>query len=281
MAATYLLFPLYQRLSESVAAAGLHDRWVFIIATWLGHTLTFYAMAIPFHLCDKYGWLQQYRRPRTKGNVPNEALERKSILAQVKGHFINQIPFLWVLHELVKPYPSSINSQLPPPLQMYLYYVFCMVWHEIGFYSFHRFFHAYPTMYKKIHKVHHEFVGTTVWATEYTHLVEQLLGSIGAHLQFSEHHTMIWVIWIMWRTQDSCEHHSGYSFKGTWLHRLGLTNSDRTEFHDWHHTHPSAGNFGTHLFADFALRTNDSYMLELERQRKAVASLPSGSIERT
>jgi sterol desaturase/sphingolipid hydroxylase (fatty acid hydroxylase superfamily) len=142
-----------------------------------------------------------------------------------------------------------------------------MIWHEVGFYSAHRFFHAFPTMYQAIHKVHHEFIGTTVWATEHTHTVELLLGGIGAHLQFSDHHTLCWIVWLIWRTQDSCEHHSGYTFRGTFLNKyLGLLNSERTEFHDYHHTHPHAGNFGTHLGLDFLLKTSDPWMGVLKQR---------------
>lgn len=126
----------------------------------------------------------------------------------------------------------------------------------------------FPSGYKYVHGMHHEFVGSTVWATEHAHWIEQVLGGIGAHMQFSQHPSLLWMVWLIWRTQDSAEHHSGYCFKGTLLHRLGLLNAERTEFHDWHHTHPHSGNFGTHLGLDFLMRTSDSWMIELQRRRE-------------
>lgn len=266
---TYLLWPLHLMLCDWVDHVGLADKWVMILGTVITHTFAFYAMAIPFHICDTYGLLQQYRLPhRTAANLPSPALNRRVIFGQLTGHFVFQIPFVYLTHEFVKPFLPG-RTPLPPPLAMWLCYAKLMILHEISFYSFHRMFHHFPAMYRLIHKVHHEFVGTTVWATEHTHTVEQLLGSIGAHMQFVDDGIVspMWFVWLMWRTQDSCEHHGGYDFRSTFLSRIGLLNAQRTAFHDYHHTHPSAGNFGTHLFLDFLMRTSDDYMLELKKQR--------------
>ncbi len=52
-----------------------------------------------------------------------------------------------------------------------------------------------------------------------------------------------WWVYLFWRLWRTYEVHCGYSFKDTWLSRIGLLHSYGAIYHDFHHTH-NAGNYG-------------------------------------
>ena len=48
-------------------------------------------------------------------------------------------------------------------------------------------------------------------------------------------HPLVFLVWLAWRLEETLEAHSGYCFAGSWLHKIGLTNSDQAAYHDHHH----------------------------------------------
>lgn len=88
------------------------------------------------------------------------------------------------------------------------------------------------------------------------------------------------LIWLMWRLEQTYEAHSGYCFRGSFLHRWGLTHSDSAAFHDAHHL-LNSGNFGDE-FTDHWFNTEDKwislgrhdgyveYCKKLKEQREAI-----------
>ena len=56
-------------------------------------------------------------------------------------------------------------------------------------------------------------------------------------------HPAVWLVWLAYRLCQTYEAHSGFCFYGSWLHSIGLTNSESAGFHDFHHT-GNRGNFG-------------------------------------
>ena len=70
----------------------------------------------------------------------------------------------------------------------------------------------------------------------------------------------VWFLWLAWRLEQTYEAHSGYCFYGTWLHSIGLTNSEAAAYHDYHHT-GNRGNFGA-SYLDWMHGTMDSWLAE-------------------
>ena len=71
-------------------------------------------------------------------------------------------------------------------------------------------------------------------------------------------HPLAFLVWFAWRLEQTYEAHSGYSFYGTWLHKIGLTNADSAAFHDFHHTE-NKGSFGCE-FTDHMFGTMDRWL---------------------
>ena len=77
------------------------------------------------------------------------------------------------------------------------------------------------------------------------------------------------IVTILWKMQESCETHSGYSFRNTWLSKLGFLNAYRTEFHDFHHSH-NVGTYGLNLFMDFWQGTCDEFLIYQDKRGKSI-----------
>ena len=70
-------------------------------------------------------------------------------------------------------------------------------------------------------------------------------------------------IWIIYRTEETYEAHSGYSFYNTFLHKIGLTHSTGALFHDFHHSR-NFGNFGFEQI-DFLFGTDKGWKQWLDK----------------
>jgi len=78
-------------------------------------------------------------------------------------------------------------------------------------------------------------VGTVAIAAENAHPVEAVLSnalpSLGGCLLMGSH-PAVFMTWLAWRLEETYEAHSGYCFRGSWLHSIGLTNADHAAYHE-------------------------------------------------
>ena len=88
---------------------------------------------------------------------------------------------------------------------------------EVSFYVVHGFLHWSPTLYKKIHKVHHRFVAPTAMACVYAHPLEFAIGNVlPIYLgpMVCDSHPMTCYIWWGLAMLGTCKGHSGYRIFG-------------------------------------------------------------------
>ena len=104
------------------------------------------------------------------------------------------------------------------------------------FYWIHRMLH-HPVLYRLLHKKHHEFRATTIWASEYFGEVDFVLNVLpgvipalllGAHFAV----LMAFTVIRQWQTVQS---HSGYDLPFDPFNR-GIFHGGARR-HDFHHTH--------------------------------------------
>jgi hypothetical protein len=74
-------------------------------------------------------------------------------------------------------------------------------------------------------------------------------------------HFLVWFTWILTRLEEVYETHSGYCFYGTWAEKIGLTNSYKCAYHDYHHTE-NQGNFGGPEYLDVICGTQDGWLAQ-------------------
>lgn len=127
--------------------------------------------------------------------------------------------------------------------------VFFMLIEDFVFYWAHRTFHR-PSLYKKIHKTHHEFVVPTAIAALYAHPLEFVIANslpvmagpfLLCLLGVPVHLGTLW-IWLFVRVLETLDGHSGYNFKLWFPHKLIYGGGAQP--HDEHHSKFN-GNFGS------------------------------------
>lgn len=256
-----VLFPLYQTGVQHWIANGWSERSFFIFSTTLVHGVLYWCGNSFMLLCPKLGLFEQYKIPRTAREIPKQELIMRTFREALFGQLVVGPCTLYFIYDFYKYMGMPpMDAPLPSVLQLYVCFLAALVTNDWGFYWSHRMVHS-KAIYKYIHKQHHTYVGTIGFAAEFANPVEQIvsnqLPTAGACI-FGGVHLAVWLTWLAVRLEETYEAHSGYCFKGSILHQIGLTNADRAAWHDFHHT-GNRGNFGAqHL--DHMFGTMDSWL---------------------
>jgi sterol desaturase/sphingolipid hydroxylase (fatty acid hydroxylase superfamily) len=128
-----------------------------------------------------------------------------------------------------------------------------------------------PSIYPRIHKIHHEFAAPTGLAAEYAHPVETFFTGVGTvlgPLLFARHLLSVWVFLFLrlWETVDD---HSGYDLP--WNVTKLIPFWAGSHHHDFHHrtaTGQRAGNFASVFTVwDRVFGTDGDYRRYCQQQR--------------
>jgi len=219
-----------------------------LLALWL--TMNFFFIA-----CLKIQSLSDYQFVRKKSQKPSSELLKRTLIEAFFGKFFINPVGTYILFYAFKWFGMpKFTDPLPEFTSIFFGFCVSIFFNDFFFYWVHRTLH-HPWLYGRIHKKHHNYVGTILIAAEYAHPVEvvcaNLVPTIGGCLFFGCHGSvLIYFVWLGIRIFRTYESHSGFCFYGSWLHKMGLTYSENAAFHDFHHT-KNSGNFGTVLLDAF------------------------------
>jgi sterol desaturase/sphingolipid hydroxylase (fatty acid hydroxylase superfamily) len=127
------------------------------------------------------------------------------------------------------------DATLPSPDQIVLDVLACIFLREILFYYSHRLLHL-PSLYPKIHKVHHHFTAPVALAAQYAHPLEHFVANtlpISIPPMILNCHVLSFWVFLAVELLETTTVHSGYDFL-----------SGIAEKHDAHHE-KFLINFGT------------------------------------
>ena len=102
------------------------------------------------------------------------------------------------------------------------------------------------SIYKHLHKQHHEFINTIGIASEYAHPIEAIFSNyvptlFGPYILGS--HAVVLLLWLAIRVFETIDAHSGYALPWSpW--NLFLTVQGGAARHDFHHSH-NMGSYGS------------------------------------
>lgn len=262
---TILLQPWYFNAVDWWKSNGIwggDDKMFFTFAYVISKAVTAIVCHSFFAFIERFSYLDHYKIDRKQFQLPTWDLIRSNLRDVAIGTFITGPPFVYFGLITICSYfdPLAWDAPLPSWNQLYIVYVVCYLLNDWGFYWTHRLLHS-KSIYGYFHKQHHSYTGTVSYAAEYAHPVETILSNYLPTLAgcvVMGAHPLLHICWVMIRLQQTYETHSGFSFRGSWLYTIGLTNGDAALWHDFHHTQ-NTGNFGA-VYLDWIFGTMDSYL---------------------
>jgi len=210
------------------------------IMSFLIHEIFYFGRCIPWMIIDRIPYFKKWKLQEEK--MPTPAEQWKCLKLVLLTHFTVELPQIWGFHPMAE-YFGMATHQVPFPkwttiaYQVALFFVMEDAWH----YWAHRTLHSFPVLYKRIHKLHHEFSAPFGLAAEYAHPAEILILGIGTvggpilwcWLSGGNLHLFTMYIWIILRLFQAVDAHSGYDFPWSLQHWLPVWSG--ADHHDFHH----------------------------------------------
>ncbi|KAJ1964816.1 C-4 sterol methyl oxidase [Dipsacomyces acuminosporus] len=216
---------------------GRNEAFTFGIIAFTIHQAVYYGRYIPYLICDYIPAMQKYKLQPDR-HISNDQWWRcvKSLLF---SQVFFQLPMMMFFLPAAKMVGFSCSAPFPVwPRVLFQVCVFFVI-EDFYHYWAHRSFH-YGFLYKKIHKVHHEYTAPFGIAAEYAHPLETAVlgqGTIAGPLLFNyfveQVHITTMLIWIAARLWQTVEAHCGYDFPWSTPHWLPFWAG--ASHHDYHH----------------------------------------------
>ncbi|XP_071847605.1 fatty acid hydroxylase domain-containing protein 2-like [Apostichopus japonicus] len=213
------------------ALFGNDDFSVGVFGMFTATTIAFWVTALGFMIVDVTGKPACILRYKVQVDE-NELIPRNKLFKCLKVVIYNQLmiglPFLYVMHFLFKKRGCKFAPEdLPTFRRFVIDALLFVILEEVGFYYNHRLLH-HPRIYKRFHKIHHEWTAPIAAVTIYCHPLEHFLSNLvpammGPLVMRSHFATML--VWAVSAQTTAMIHHCGYH----------LPFLPSPEAHDFHH----------------------------------------------
>ena len=239
-----------------IEQSGLSDRAIFV----LGNTCLVYFLFWPINILLYYSY--QVNVPAKKlfliqpGLQRDPTLVKKNIQENLFSH-IFAVPLLsYGIYDIFVYFGLQIRSPLPSVFVIARDIAVAIFFADLLGYWLHRTMH-HKSIYKHVHKKHHEYKVNIGIASIYAHPIEEFFTNIVAvfgNMIMGSHVLVLW-LWLAIRLMEAIFAHSGYHFLAYSL-SFPFTGGD---FHEYHHTH-NVGNYGQFfIFWDWLHGTDVTY----------------------
>ena len=163
---------------------------------------------------------------------------------QVLGTLVVVPAAVYALYPLLQARGVPIcDEEVPSAWNLALHISGMLVGCDFLFYWVHRSLHASAWLYRNIHKKHHAFISTNIWASEYFGVIDMILNILPGVLPAValRSHFVSLMIFTALRGWQTVQSHAGYALPFDPLNRGIFANGAAR--HDFHHSH-NVGCFG-------------------------------------
>ena len=207
----------------------------FVIAgplTFVFHELVYFGAWVPWLVLDQIPYFNKYKiQPEKKADG---AMVAKCLKRLLLSHVFIQLPMQLLFHWVAQFLGFSMALPLPPVRDLAWQLPTFFVIEDFYFYWIHRALH-HKSVYKYVHKIHHEHTHPFGIAAEYAHPVETFflgIGTLLGPLFFAKHMVTLWA-WLFVRLWETVEDHSGYDLP--WNPTNFIPFWGGAVHHDFHH----------------------------------------------
>lgn len=236
----------------------MDERLYFTIGSSLVHTLTFTIFNALLFMIDYLQWFKKYKiQPNS---YPDMKLIRQCIRDNIIGHLIVAPIAAYFAYPLYVSYGMSVSGPLPPLTIILRDLIIAVAVNDTMFYWAHRGLH-HSSIYKYIHKQHHEFKTPVGISSKYAHPIEDIIANtlptVLGPLFVGMHAKVFW-LWLFIRLLETIDAHSGYNFPFNPFHAFSFQGG--AERHDFHHSH-NVGCYGSFtIFWDWIMGTDQAFL---------------------
>jgi len=235
------------------------------LITWgtlVAHEVFYFAVYLPFLLCDFIPAFQKYKIQPTKNNT--WPMIRNCLKKLMITHFGVQTGMMIVFRPIMLKLGLSVSLPLPTWTELIAVALISLIIEDFYFYWVHRLLH-HGVWYKYVHKIHHDHAAPFGIAAEYAHPIETMflgIGSVIGPMILTRHLFSLW-FYLFVRLYQTVEVHCGYDFP--WSFTKIIPFYGGAIFHDFHHE-TFTGNFSsTFTYLDYLFGTSKAYY---ERAKK-------------
>mmetsp|Transcript_9128 Transcript_9128/g.10428 ORF Transcript_9128/g.10428 Transcript_9128/m.10428 type:complete len:283 (-) Transcript_9128:776-1624(-) len=174
---------------------------------------------------------------------------------------------LYFLQKTMKPLGLGVyvSKELPSLTEVVFHTLIAPFATEVTFFVSHYWLHTKP-LYKRVHKVHHDFKSPHALACIYAHWFEALVGNtfgVMGPAFFLNLHVLEWYVGLVLGWVGTCIGHSGYDLP--WHKKRSNGFGD---FHDFHHEN-FVGNYGSIGLLDWLCGTDQKWRERCKNQKPA------------
>lgn len=244
----------------------------FVIAgplTFVFHEFVYFTAWLPWLFMDQFAYFKRWKIQPDKTADTNTVL--KCLKRLLLSHVFVQLPMQLMFHWVARFFGFSMSLPLPPVRDLLWQLPTFFVIEDFYFYWVHRGLH-HKSVYKYVHKVHHEHTHPFGIAAEYAHPVETFVLGIGTllgPLLFAKHMTTLWA-WLFVRLWETIEDHSGYDLPFNPTNLIPFWGG--AVHHDFHHKTFKGPYSSIFTWCDFFFGTDKEFRTQQMKLRNGTES---------